>query len=291
VAPPRFGIRILNYGRDANRDGLIEQARVTEEGGYYSLWVSERLLVPHPPNQPWSKENPSCYEVLSLLSYVAALTDQVKLGTFILIAPLRNPIVLAKQVATLDALSKGRVILGLGLGWMNEEFEVSNVPLRERGARTDELIRFLREVWRKDKKTVQFEGRFTELGPTLFDPKPLQDRVPIWIGGESVPALRRAGRLGDGWLSDTWKQPARIRSGVDQISREAEANGRSIDDITISCKLVLSDFGSERASTIRKVERLREAGVSHLIVDFEHRSASDYSRKIKSFSREIMRSF
>jgi len=291
VKPPRFGIRILNYGRDANRDGLIEQARMTEEEGYYSVWVAERLLVPYPPNQPWSKESPSCYEVISLLSYIAALTERVRLGTFILIAPLRNPIVLAKQVATLDVLSRGRVILGLGLGWMKEEFEVSNVPLRERGARTDEVIRFLREVWRKDKNQVQFDGRFTELGPTLFDPKPRQDRVPIWIGGESMPALRRAGRLGDGWLSNTWKQPARIKRGVDLIRSEAEASGRSADDITISCKLVLRDAKSDRASVVRRIEKLQEAGVSHLMVDFEHESASDYSRKIKSFSREIMRSF
>jgi probable F420-dependent oxidoreductase len=291
VAPLHFGIRILNYGRDANREGLIRQAEVTDEEGYYSLWVAERLLVPYPPNQPWSRGSPSCYEVISLLSYVAALTDRVKLGTFVLLAPLRNPIVLAKQVATLDVLSRGRVILGLGLGWMKEEFKVSNVPLRERGSRTDEAIQFLREVWRKDKDTVQFDGRFTKLGPTLFDPKPRQDRVPIWIGGESVAALRRTGRLGDGWLSNTWKQPARFKKGVDQIRSEAETAGRSIDDITISCKLVLRDIRTERASAIRKIERLQAAGVAHIIADFEHESASDYSRKIKSFSREIMRSF
>ena len=291
MAPPRFGVRILNYGRDANREALIQQARVTDEEGYYSLWVAERLLVPYPPNQPWSKESPSCYEVISLLSYIAAMTERVKLGTFVLLAPLRNPIVLAKQVATLDVLSKGRVILGLGLGWMREEFEVSNVPLRERAPRTDEVIRFLREVWRKDKERVRFEGRFTTLGPTLFDPKPHQDRVPIWIGGESVPALRRTGRSGDGWLSNTWKQPGRIAKGVERIRREAEANGRSLDQITISCKLVFKDVRAERASAIKKIERLHDVGVSHLMVDFEHGSGSEYARKVKAFSREVMRSF
>jgi probable F420-dependent oxidoreductase len=287
----RFGIRILNYGRDASRDALIKQATLTDEEGYYSVWVAERLLVPSPANQSWSKESPACFEVLTLLSYVAALTQKVKLGTFVLLAPLRNPIVLAKQVATLDELSRGRVILGLGLGWMKQEFRVSNVPIHERGARTDEMIRFLREVWRKDKDVVQFNGRFTKLGPNVFDPKPRQDRVPIWIGGESLPALRRTGRLGDGWLSNTWKSPSRIKEAAEQIRTAAEAKGRSMDDITVSCKLVFKDVRSNRAAVIRKIEQLQGVGVSHLMADFERDSAVDYCRKIKSFSREIMRSF
>ncbi|MDA4122502.1 MAG: TIGR03619 family F420-dependent LLM class oxidoreductase [Thaumarchaeota archaeon] len=291
MTAPRFGIRILNYGRDANRKGLIEQARATDEEGYYSLWVAERLVVPFNANQGWSKLSPACYEVLTLLSYVAGITDKVKLGTFVLLAPLRNPIVLAKQVATMDELSKGRMILGLGLGWMREEFEVSNVPLKERAPRTDETIAFLREVWRKDRKKVQFSGRFFKLRPMVFDPKPRQEHVPIWIGGESIPALRRTGRLGDGWLSNTWRQPARIKAGAEVIRKEAEAKGRSFEDITISCKLFLKGDKSERSSAVRRVEKLQEVGVSHVMVDFEHDSASDYTRKLRSFARDVMRSF
>jgi len=114
---------------------------------------------PYSANQGWSKTSPICYEVLTLLSYVAGITEKVKLGTFVLLAPLRNPIVLAKQVATMDELSKGRMILGLGLGWMREEFEVSNVPLKERAPRTDETIRFLREVWgRTERRCSSKEG-------------------------------------------------------------------------------------------------------------------------------------
>jgi alkanesulfonate monooxygenase SsuD/methylene tetrahydromethanopterin reductase-like flavin-dependent oxidoreductase (luciferase family) len=106
-----------------------------------------------------------------------------------------------------------------------------------------------------------------------------------------VAAQRRTGRLGDGWLSNTWKQPARFEKGVERIREEAEKSGRSMDEITVSCKMVFRDIKSERISAVRKIEKLQDAGVSHFIVDFEHESASDYARKIKSFSKEIMRSF
>lgn len=287
----RFGNRILNYGRDASRDALIRQAKIVDEEGYYSLWVAERLVVPAHANQSWSMQSPACFEVVTLLSYVAALTERVRLGTFVLLAPLRNPIVLAKQVATLDEMSKGRVILGLGLGWMRQEFSVSNVDIHERGARTDEMIRFLRAVWRKDKDVVEYRGKFTRLVPMLFDPKPRQDYLPIWIGGESDAALRRTGRLGDGWLSNTWKSPSKIGEGAERIRQVAESAGRSAKDITVSCKLVLRDVRAERTAAIRKIEKLQEAGVTHIMADFERKSASEYCAKIKLFSREIMKSF
>jgi hypothetical protein len=129
------------------------------------------------------------------------------------------------------------------------------------------------------------------LGPTLFEPKPVQKQIPIWIGGESAPALRRVGRLGDGWLPNTIVKPQEIKECVSLIAQEAESEGRSIRDITVSCKLRFKGISSERSSAVRTIERLRRVGVSHFIVDFEHESASDYARKIKLFSREVMRSF
>jgi probable F420-dependent oxidoreductase len=226
---------------------------------------------------------------MTLLSYLAAVTERLKLGSYILIAPLRNPLVLAKQVTTLDVMSKGRVILGLGLGWMSEEFAGSNIPIEERAARTDEIIRFLRATWSSSRGG--FNGKFTKLGPTLFEPKPVQKQIPIWIGGESTPALKRAGRLGDGWLPNTIVKPREMRECVNIIAEEAESNGRSIRNITISCKLRFKGISSETDSALRTIERLKRVGVSHFIVDFDHESASDYARKIKLFSHEIIRSF
>ncbi len=289
MARPLFGVRVLNYGRDASRKGILDGVSACEDEGYHSVWVAERLLVPYPPNQPWSKESPLCFEPLILLSYIAGVTERVKLGTFVLITPLRNPLVLAKQVTTLDVMSRGRVILGLGLGWMKEEFAGSSVSLEERGARTDETIRFLREMWGTVRPA--FNGKFTKLGPTLFEPKPVQEQIPIWIGGESAPALRRVGRLGDGWLPNTIVKPSEIEECVTRIAEEAESNGRSIENITISCKLRFKGTSHERTAAVRTIEKLQRVGVSHFVVDFEHESASDYAQKIKLFSRETMRSF
>ncbi len=284
----RFGIRVLNFGRDASRQALLEQARLTDDEGYHSLWVAERLLVPFPPNQPWSRESPICFEVITLLSYLAAVTERVKLGTFVLVAPFRNPLVLAKQVSTLDVLSNGRVILGLGVGWMKEEFEAANTPMEERGARTDECIRFLREAWEGDRPS--FKGRFFRLGPSLLEPKPVQKHIPVWVGGESEAALRRVGMIGDGWLPNTLSRPREVERCVSRIRAVAEANGRSMKDLTISCKLLLKG-DSKLSATVRMIEKLRAFGVTHLIIDFEHGSASQYAEKIKLFSRGVMRSF
>ena len=125
----------------------------------------------------------------------------------------------------------------------------------------------------------------------IFDPKPRQEMIPIWIGGESDAALRRTGRLGDGWLSNTWRQPARIKAGAEVIRKTAEERGRSFDDITISCKLFLKGVKEERPSAIRRIEKLQEAGVSHIMADFERDSAHDYALKVRAFARDIMQSF
>ncbi len=288
VAGPHFGVRLLNFGRYASKQAILEEAKLAENEGYYSVWVAERLVVPFPPNQPWSRESPVSYEVMTLLSYLAAVTERVKLGTLVLIAPFRNPVVLARQVTTLDVLSNGRVILGLGVGWMKEEFETSDVPMEERGARTDETIQFLREAWGKDESS--FEGRFIKLGPSLFEPKPIQKQIPIWIGGDSLSAMRRVAKLGDGWLPNTIDTPEEIGEWVDHLRKALEAEERSIEDVTISCKLRFKDKSGE-SSTTRKIEQLQAVGVAHFIVEFDHDSASQYSERIKLFSRDVMRSF
>jgi probable F420-dependent oxidoreductase len=290
VNPSRFGIRLLSYGEHASRKAIVDQAKVADDEGYYSIWAAERLLVPDPPNQDWSKISPICFEVMALLSYVAGLTERVKFGTYVLLAPLRNPLVLARQVTTLDVLSNGRVILGIGLGWMKEEFETSGVSMAERGARTDETIQFLRKVWMSGEPT-SFEGKFIKLGPSLFEPAPVQKPIPIWIGGMSIPALKRAGRLGDGWLPNAMVKREAMKNSIKIISAECKKNGRPADAIVMSCRLTLEGTRAERPEVVRSIEALRKLGVDHFIIDFEHDSASDYAEKIRLFSREVMRSF
>ena len=133
TAPLLFGVRVLNFGTFASKNAIVEQAKIAEKEGYYSVWAAERILVPDPPNQPWSKISPLSFEEITVLAHISGFTERVKLGTFVVIVPFRNPLVLARQITTLDVLSNGRTILGLGLGWMKEEFDVSRAKMSEKG--------------------------------------------------------------------------------------------------------------------------------------------------------------
>ena len=226
-----FGILVPNYGKFASREAMARVSTAAEELGYDAIWVAERLLVPIPANQGWSQINPTAYEPLIALSYLAAITRRVKLGTNIVIAPFRNPLVLARQAAALDQLSGGRLILGLGLGWMREEFEAVGIDMNERGRRTDEMIDLLRELWEKEKPS--FSGRFTEFPPIQFEPKPLQKKVLIWIGGVGDAALRRVVRCGDGW-TPTELNLHELKERIAFLRAEAERRKRPLDEIAVS---------------------------------------------------------
>jgi probable F420-dependent oxidoreductase len=294
TAPLLFGVRVLNFGSFASKNAIVEQAKIAEAEGYYSVWAAERILVPDPPNQPWSKISPLSFEEIAVLSHISGFTERVKLGTFVVIAPLRNPLILARQITTLDVLSNGRMILGLGLGWMKEEFDVSGAKLSERGARTDETIRFLREVWSSDRPS--FDGRFIKMPLSFFEPKPVQRPIPIWIGGDSEAALKRAGRLGDGWLSNTLTESGSIERAVAMISEHARKSGRSTSSpsggpVVISSKLMLSGRRLDVHSAVSSIEVLRSAGVNHIIADFDHESASEYQEKMVLFARDVIPSF
>lgn len=253
------------------------------------MWAAERLLVPDPPNQEWSKTDQTAFEDLTVLSYVAGATEKVKLGTYVLLAPLRNPVVLLRQVTTLDVLSEGRVILGLGLGWMKEEFDASGVPIEERGRRTDDVIRFLRKAW-TSPQPVSYHSPFINIGPSLFEPRPIQKTIPVWIGGMTVAALKRAGRTGEGWLPNAVVPTEVIRSSIDTIRTEAKRRGRDPGHITVSSRLTFRGTKEEVPEAVRSIETLRELGASLIIVDFGPDSGED-REKARVFSREVMKSF
>ena len=258
---------------------------MAEAEGYYYVWAAERLLVPVPPNQPWSRKNPLAYEPLTILSYVAAVTEKVRLGTSIMILPLRNPLILARQAATLDVFSDGRLTLGFGLGWMEEEFRAVGVPLKERASRTDEAILVLRELWESDRP--EFKGRFTSFDETLFEPKPVQRRLPIWISGDTIPAIERVARLGDGWLTNI-RDYEEMKSKIQVLRSAAEKNGRSIEDISVTYNFLLKDVNSERSSLLEAVEKFQAIGASQFIVSVY--STSDYVTQVRLFASQVMAS-
>ncbi|HEX6311877.1 MAG TPA: LLM class F420-dependent oxidoreductase, partial [Acidimicrobiia bacterium] len=203
----KFGIIFANAGPLGEPGLTTGLARLAEERGFESLWTVEHTVIPggYASQYPYddSGKMPGGDAVpitdpLIWMTWVAAVTTRLRVATGILILPQRNPLVLAKELATLDVLSNGRVELGIGVGWLREEFEALGVPFEERGARTDEYVAALRCLWSPGPST--FEGRFASFSDCNSYPKPVQENgIPIVVGGHSPAAARRAGRLGDGF--------------------------------------------------------------------------------------------
>ncbi|MEA2744946.1 MAG: hypothetical protein QOG25_3317 [Acetobacteraceae bacterium] len=204
----KFGLRYCNTGRYVDPARAVELINAPEAAGVESAWSVEHTVIPHgyQSQYPYSPSGKlpggdgdfDLPDPLIWMAYVAAATTRIKLATGVIILPQHNPVITAKQVATLDYMSAGRVLLGVGVGWLKEEFDAVGSPFEERGARTDEYIQVMRELWRADRPT--FEGKFFRFKDAYMRPKPVNGSVPIIIGGHSTFAAKRAGRLGDGFF-------------------------------------------------------------------------------------------
>ena len=213
--------------------GVARFARAVEEIGYDHIDVFDHVVMGFPrdgrPPGPYPAGMP-ILEALMTLSYVAAVTSRVTLGTEVLVLPQRQPVLVAKQVSTLDTLSGGRVRLGVGVGWQASEYEALGEDFHDRGARMDEAIRLLRACWSDAQLDVdEPHYRMVAMG---MEPKPPQGRtLPIWVGGRSEAAYRRVGRLGDGWLAGGMPDNESTRKAIESIRRHAEAAGRNPSSI------------------------------------------------------------
>jgi probable F420-dependent oxidoreductase len=204
----KFGLRYCNTGAYVDPAKAVELAQAAESAGFESMWTVEHTVVPagYESTYPYAaggkmaggQDDLLLPDPLIWMAYVAAATRRVNLATGIMILPQHNPVVVAKQVATLDHLSNGRILLGIGVGWLKEEFEALGVPFEDRGARTDEYIAAMRELWGADKPS--YAGRFVSFRDAYCRPQPVAGKVPIIVGGHSPAAARRAGRLGDGFF-------------------------------------------------------------------------------------------
>ncbi len=200
----KFGLCYANTGWMTTAEGATAYATAAEEAGFESLWTVEHVIWPEqysstypyaPSGKMAGEPSTSIPDPLIWLTWVAAATTRLRLATGILLLPEHNPLVIAKQVATLDTLSGGRVDLGIGIGWLREEFDALGVPFERRAARTDEYIEVLRTLWASD--AASFQGEFVQFDKVSSNPKPVNGTVPIVVGGHSDGAARRAGRLGD----------------------------------------------------------------------------------------------
>ena len=261
----KFGLAFANIISFAERDGLVRLGQSAEAAGFESVWTVEHVIYPeaYESSYPYDPSGKMAMDTstplpdpLLWLAFVAAATERLRLGTGILILPQRNPVVLAKEVATLDHLSGGRVELGIGVGWLREEFDALGIPWERRGARTDEHIAVMRALW--DGDHAAFEGEFFSFADVSSNPKPTNGRVPIHIGGHSRAAAERAGRLGDGFF------PAKGDIGelVDIVRQTAAAADRDPASIEIS-------YGSEALigdGAVDAAHELAELGVDRAII-------------------------
>ena len=202
----RLGLAVPQFGADAGPDALQEVARRAEDLGYDSLWVAERLLYPVNPKAPYPATAdgslPLAYrrslDPLAVLAYLAAATSRVRIGSFINLT-FHNPVLLARELVTIDVLSNGRLNIGFGVGWSPDEFEAIGVPMRDRGRRAEETLQVIEAIWRDNP--VQFEGRYFRVPESFFDLKPVQKpRPPIYMAAYAPATMDRAARLADGWI-------------------------------------------------------------------------------------------
>ncbi len=287
-----IGVHLPHVGPLATRDGLTAFAQLAEELGLDSLWVSDHVVVPRQlaSKYPYSPDGSfpippdvAFLEPLATLLFVAGVTQRVKLGTTILVIPMRNPVVTAKVLATLDVVSAGRLIVGVGAGWMEEEFGMLGVPFERRGARESEYIRLFRALWTEENPS--FQGKFWQIENVGFAPKPVQQPPPpIWVGGHSPLALRRAGRLGDGWHAVGL--PAEVvGKQYEEVRRHAEAAGRDPASVSLSVRTRLPLNDPARA--VEQLRGYREIGVSHAVAEVFTAQLDQARSLLETLAREV----
>ena len=235
----KFGLRYCNTDKYAANTALaVELVQAGEEAGFESAWTVEHTVIPsgYESVYPYSEsgkiaggaEDLILPDPLIWMAHMAGATERIKFGTAILILPQHSPVVCAAQVATLDYMSGGRALLGIGVGWLKEEFDAIGAPFERRGVRTDEYVAAMRALWAND--CASFEGEFVQFRDTYCLPRPINGSVPIIVGGDTDYAARRAGRLGDGYFPARYTPQERI----DLARRTAEECGRDPDALEIT---------------------------------------------------------
>jgi len=283
------GVSLPTVGPIGEREFVLDIARAADRAGLHSVWGTDHVVFPKERKTPYPYQRSTTellfspgvdwLDPIATMGVVAGATEHVMIGTAVLVLPYRSPVVLANELASLDRLSEGRILLGIGAGWMNEEFEAVGVPPSERGPRTDEYIRALKLLW-SSKGYVSFDGRFVQLRDVTLASKPYRDGgPPIYVGGNSAPALRRAGRIADGWLgmeifvdeiadARTALHKAAADAGRDPASIEMIVRRGVVPPFEVSNMLpertVLS--GGARA-VAEELLRYREEGVSTAVLD------------------------
>jgi probable F420-dependent oxidoreductase len=292
-----FGVWIPNCRHLATPDVIRSAAVRAEQLGYDSVWVSDHVVVPHANVVNFGE---TIFDPLVTLGVIAGATSRVRLGTTVLIVPYRNAVVTAKMISSLDALSGGRVVFGIGAGWVAAESAALGVPFAERGAMTDEYLLAMQELW--TARAPSFAGTYTRFDGLVFEPKPVQKpHPPIWVGGHSRAALRRTARFGAAWHPIN-RPPAELRASRAELARLCQANGRAVppaltlrNDIRIvrpGQSVPTSTHGGrvlagEPAALIDQLAELADCGVEHLVLEFLSADGRELDAQMATFAERV----
>lgn len=308
----RYGFYLPTRGETAAPDALATLVSKAEGWGFSSVMIADHIVFPTVIESKYPYTVTGAFpgegdalEQLTLMSFIAGKTQSLRLVSSVMILPYRNPVLTAKILATIDVLSGGRVTVGAGVGWLEEEFEaVGAPPFARRGAVSDEWLRIFKKLWTEDP--VEHAGEFYSFGPLHCQPHPVQrPHPPIWIGGHSKPALRRAARYGDGWhpvgaTAAVPLEPQELQAKLDELRRLTEAEGRDFGRMTISYKAPLYDkpgemppsgrkrFAGEPEQIAEDIRELEALGVSEMVFDFRSPTLSESLERMERFATRIL---
>jgi probable F420-dependent oxidoreductase len=276
-----FGVHLPHIGRQASGDALRRFATAIDQLGVHSGWSSDHVAWPREVTSqyPYTEDGsfPGGFDMpwldpIGTLFFVAACTERLQLGNTVLILGYRPPLLTAKAFASLDVMSGGRALLGVGVGWMKEEFDVLQMPWDHRGARADEQIALFQKVWSEPEPS--FEGKYYSFPSVGFSPRP-ERKIPIWVGGDTEPAFRRTLRCGDAFHA-AFQTIDEVDAAWKRMAELAPEYNRSIDEITLSIRLYLDPDGSMEAKKavagsvdqmVDTVGKWKGIGVSHILLD------------------------
>jgi probable F420-dependent oxidoreductase len=287
----RIGFSLLNNWGMEDAQALVGLGIRADELGFDSVWVHDHVFnVGHVRDRIGGKPY---YEPLTVLGFVAARTSRVRLGTSVLVLPYHNAVRLAKTAATLDVLSGGRLVMGVGVGLIQQEMEAMGSAYTQRGAITDESIAVMRALWTQDEP--RFEGKHYRFADMRFSPKPLQKpSIPIVIGGVSRAAIRRAARLGDGW-QPLGMSPEALGQGMATLREEARACGRDASKIPISIAMSMAKaragrhaLGTTPDEIIKNAESYARVGVETLVISANTGDPNEARAALEMVAREVL---
>jgi probable F420-dependent oxidoreductase len=272
----KVGIHLPQYGRAAGPDAIARAARRAEDLGFADLWVSDHVVQPAAQDYP----SPYLYDPLLTLAWAAALTSEIRLGTSVLVVPAHEPVGLANQLASLDALSKGRLTVAVGVGWSEGEFQALGASFSDRGRRLDEALDLFRCLWREDPAT--FHGTFRSFADIRLLPKPVGD-IPVWVGGRTEAAYRRAVTKGDGFqmIGLTPEQAAEV---VARLRAE-----RPEPSFTMSLRTGWDPLGMEPEKIADERDAFAEAGVQHVVCAPWRRDIDSWEQSMDALAEIVLK--